>query len=205
MGYFSKAKSEECNQKTRSFCSTFGITIRRLAKCYAEVIAHVPQKVATKSSFRGKNTQKKKRFSKYFSKAKREEGNQEHWTVCNNFGIIILFEDTYSLKVGTLFSLKVATKVFLEVKIFLKLRFLEYFSKTYTAGCEQKSCNASDKFGINTIYFTSHHLQVNARVSLKATTAKHLKELKNFENINFQVTFLKQKRRSATRKSKFIW
>ena len=57
-GYFSKANTEECNQKTWSVCNTFDITIRRSAKCYAEVSAHIIQKVATKSSFRGKDTQK---------------------------------------------------------------------------------------------------------------------------------------------------
>ena len=66
LGYFSKAKTEECNQKTWSVCNTFDITIRRSAKCYAEVSAHVPQKIATKSSFRGKNTQKKLIFKVLF-------------------------------------------------------------------------------------------------------------------------------------------
>ena len=66
LGYFPKAKTEECNQKNWSVCNTFDITIRISAKCYAEVSAHVPQKVATKSSFRGKNTKKKLIFKVVF-------------------------------------------------------------------------------------------------------------------------------------------
>ena len=60
LGYFSKAKTEEFNQKTWRVCNILGITIRRSAQYYPEVSAHVPQKVATKSSFKGKNTQKNK-------------------------------------------------------------------------------------------------------------------------------------------------
>ena len=58
LGYFSKAKTEEFNQKTWSVCNILGTTIRRSAHYYPEVSAHVPQKLATKSSFKGKNTQK---------------------------------------------------------------------------------------------------------------------------------------------------
>ena len=44
---------------------------------------------------------------------------------------------TYFLELGTRFSLKVATKVFLDVKHLLKLRFLDYFSKAETEACYQ--------------------------------------------------------------------
>ena len=98
LGYFSKAKTEECNQKTWSVCKTFDITIHISAKCYAEVSAYVPQKVATKSSFRGKNT-KKNWFLKYFSKTKMEELVQKYWTVCNNLDIVILSEFANSLQI----------------------------------------------------------------------------------------------------------
>ena len=60
LGYFAKTKTEEFNQKTWSVCNIVGITIHRSAQYYPEVSAHVPQKVATKSSFKGKNTQKNK-------------------------------------------------------------------------------------------------------------------------------------------------
>ena len=58
LGYFSKAKTEEFNQKIWSVCNILGISIRRLAQYYPEVSAHVLQKAATKSSFKSKNTQK---------------------------------------------------------------------------------------------------------------------------------------------------
>ena len=58
LGYFSKAKAEEFNQKPWSVCNILAITIRRSAQYYPEVSARVPQKVATKNSFKGKNTQK---------------------------------------------------------------------------------------------------------------------------------------------------
>ena len=80
----------------------------------------------------------------------------------------------YFLEIGLHVSLKVATKVFLVVKILLKLRLLEYFSKAKTEECDQKSSSVSDKFGINTTCSTSYHLEVNAPVSLKAATAKPL-------------------------------
>ena len=80
----------------------------------------------------------------------------------------------YFFNIGPRLSLKVATKVFLVVKILLKLRFLEYFSKAKREECDQKSSSVSDKFGINTTCSTSYHLEVNAPVSLKATTAKPL-------------------------------
>ena len=55
-------------------------------------------------------------FWKYFSKAKTEECDQNHWSVDNKFGIIITCESTYFLEVSAYVSLEVATRVFLEVK-----------------------------------------------------------------------------------------
>ena len=49
---------EEWDQKTLSFCNIFGITICSSPAHYLEVSAHAPLKVATKSSFRGKNIPK---------------------------------------------------------------------------------------------------------------------------------------------------
>ena len=46
------------------------LTIRRSAQYYLEMSAHVPQKVATKSFFKGKNTQKKIDFKCTFLKEK---------------------------------------------------------------------------------------------------------------------------------------
>ena len=79
------------------------------------MIAHVLQKVEAKIL-------QKFRFLEYFLKAKREECDQKNWTVCNKFGIIIPCEATYSLEVGPGVSLKVATKVFLEVKKTIKIK-----------------------------------------------------------------------------------
>ena len=58
LGYFSKAKTEEFNQKTWSVCNILDITLRGSAQYYTEMSAHVPQKVAAKRSCKGKNTQK---------------------------------------------------------------------------------------------------------------------------------------------------
>ena len=53
---------EECNQKPSRVCNIFGITIRSSGTSYPEVSVHVLQKVATKSSFKGKNNPKIKIF-----------------------------------------------------------------------------------------------------------------------------------------------
>ena len=98
----------------------------------------------------------------------------KHWSVYNNFGIIIPCEATYSLEIGPRVSLKVATKFLLVVKILLKLRFLEYFSRAKKEECDHKSSSVPDKFGINTTCSTSYYLEVTAPVSLKAATAKPL-------------------------------
>ena len=45
-------------------------------------------------------------------------------------------EVTYSLEIGPRVSLKVATIDFFVVKILLKLRFFEYFSKAKTEECD---------------------------------------------------------------------
>ena len=114
---------------------------------------------------------KKLRFYEYFSKEKREKCDQKHWSVSNTFGINIPCEATYSLEIGFTES---SCQSFLVVKILLKLRFLEYFSKAKTEECYQKSSSVSDKFGTNTTCSISYHLEVNAPVSLKAATAKPL-------------------------------
>ena len=70
LDYFSKTKTEEFNQKIWSVYNILGITIRRSAQYYPEVSSHVPEKVATKSSFKGKNTQKNLDFKSTFLKQK---------------------------------------------------------------------------------------------------------------------------------------
>ena len=76
------------------------------------------------------------------------------------FSIIIPCEATYSVEVSARVSLKVATKVFLE----LKLRFLNYFSKAKTEKYDQKTRSAPDQIGIITTCSVSYHLEVNATV-----------------------------------------
>ena len=67
-------------------------------------------------------------------------------------------------------SLKVATKVFLEVKRLLKLKFLDHFSKAETEKCTQDDWSVSDKSGIVTTCSATYHLEVCAPISLKVAT-----------------------------------
>ena len=58
-------------------------------------------------------------FLEWSSKTKREECDQEHWTVCNKFGTYTPWETKYSLEVGSRVSLKVArAKQTLKTEIF---------------------------------------------------------------------------------------
>ena len=50
--------------------------------------------------------------------------------------MIIPYSATYFLEVVPRVSLKVATKVFLGIKKLLKLRFLDYISKTKMEKCD---------------------------------------------------------------------
>ena len=52
LGYFSEAKTEECNQKNKSVCNRFGIIIPCSATYFLEGGAHVSLKVATKVFWR---------------------------------------------------------------------------------------------------------------------------------------------------------
>ena len=56
LGCFSKAKTEECDQKVGNILDQFGINISCSAKYFLEVSAHVFLKVATGDSFRDKET-----------------------------------------------------------------------------------------------------------------------------------------------------
>ena len=58
LGYFSKAKMEECDLKSWIIFDQFGITIPCLATYFVEVGARLSLKVATKGSIRDKNTLK---------------------------------------------------------------------------------------------------------------------------------------------------
>ena len=52
LGYFSEAKTEECNQKNKSVCNRFGIIMPCSATYFLEGGAHVSLKVATKVFWR---------------------------------------------------------------------------------------------------------------------------------------------------------
>ena len=67
--YFSKAKTEQCDQKKLSLSDKFGMLISGLDTYFLEVSAHALLKVATETSFSGKksqNFQKQKRRSMTF-------------------------------------------------------------------------------------------------------------------------------------------
>ena len=106
---------EECDQKKSSLSDKFWMLLFGLDTYFLEVSAHPLLKVATKGSFKDKKSENLA-FLGYFSKAKREECNKKNWSVCNRFGIILPCSATYFLEGGVHVSLKVVTKVFLEVK-----------------------------------------------------------------------------------------
>ena len=53
LGYFSKVKTEECDEKNLGFSDKFGSSIPCSARYFLEVSAHVSLEVATKSYFMG--------------------------------------------------------------------------------------------------------------------------------------------------------
>ena len=65
---------------------------------------------------------------------------------------------------GARLSLKVATKVFLDIKKLLKLRFLDYFPIAKTEECDQEDLSVSDKFGIITPCLVTYDLQLGVPV-----------------------------------------
>ena len=91
---------------------------------FREVSAHTLLIVATKGSSGGKKS-KNSAFLGCFSKVKSEECNQQNWSVSIRFGIIIPCSATYILEVAALVSLKVASKVFLELKKTVKFYILD--------------------------------------------------------------------------------
>ena len=56
------------------------------------------------------------------------------------------------------------------VKVLLKLRFLDYFSKAKTENCDQEDWSVCDRFGIITPCSATYHLVVSGPVSLNLTT-----------------------------------
>ena len=68
--YFTKAKTEQCNQKDLFVFNKFGISIHCSATYFLRVGASVSLKVATKVSFRGTKIQKFSIFRAFFRKQK---------------------------------------------------------------------------------------------------------------------------------------
>ena len=69
--YYSKAKTEECNQNNLCFSDDFGRFIPWTTTYFLEVSARVSAKVATNGSFRGKRTSKNRIFEAIIRKQKR--------------------------------------------------------------------------------------------------------------------------------------
>ena len=117
----------------------------------------------------------------------------------NKFSIIIPCEATYSLEVSARVSLKMATRVFSE----LKFRFLNYFSKAKTEKYDQKTRSAPDQIGIITTCSVSYHLEVNATVHWKQPP-KPLYKVKKLRKVRFSRCFSKAKTDECYQK-KLTW
>ena len=104
------------------------------------------------------------------------------------------------MEVGTRVSLKVATKVFFRSKNTLKIEILRLIFWGRNGGGGLEDWDVYDKFGIITPSPAKYHVEVSAPFSMKAVTKACLRGKNSSENLDFQATFLKQKRRSATKK-----
>ena len=166
---------------------------------FLEVGARVLLEVATKIFIRGKKLWKF-RFLSCFSKCKREECDQKVWDVFDQFDITIPCSDTYFLEVDARVSLKVVTKGSIRGKKTLKIQIFRLFSNVKTEDCDQKFWNIFDQFAITIPCSDTCFLEVGARLSLKVATKGSIRGKKNSENLEMKITFLKQKRRSPTKK-----
>ena len=104
--------------------------------------------------------------------------------------------DTYFLQVSAHVSLKVATKDYFRYQEKMKFNFLVCFSKAKTEVCHQKILNVFNQFGTFNYIFSGSR---SARF-IESSHQMSLLEVKNYENLDFYVVFLKQKGRSATKK-----
>ena len=105
--------------------------------------------------------------------------------------------DTFFLEVTANVSLKVATQGYFKGKKLWKFRFLGCFTKAK----RKEYWSSSEKFGITKPFSATCFPQVGVRVSLKAAT-KGCK--KNCKILDFTFFSVKPKRRSATKKLKFL-
>ena len=79
LDYFSKAKTETCDQKTCRISDKFEINTTCSTSYHLEVNAPVSLEAVTKASLRGKKTLKTQ-ISDYLSKTKTEECDQKNWS-----------------------------------------------------------------------------------------------------------------------------
>ena len=171
---FSKAKTEECDQRTLFFSDKLAMLMPCSNTYFLEVSAHVSLKVATKDYFRCKNS---KDLALLFlsSKLKTWECDQKGWSVFDQFAIIISSSATNFLETDARVSLKVATKGPLRGKKLWKYIFLGCFSKVKTEECDTKRLKFFYQFGITISCLVTYFLEVGARVSLKVATKGSLK------------------------------
>ena len=198
LGCFSKSNTEECGQKVWNIFEQIAVGKPCSTTYFLEVGARVSLKLATKGFLRGKNTLKIYLF-RLFSKAKTEECDQKVSNVFDQFDIAKPFSTTHFLEVGARISLKLAIKGFLRGKKLWKFTFSGCFSKAKTEECNQKVWDVFDQIGVGKPCSTTYFLEVGVCVSLKLATKGFLRAKKT-ENWALQVVFLKQKRRSATKK-----
>ena len=196
MGYFSKTKTKECDQKNWSFSNDFGMLIatsgtnkhlvgvwklQTSETYFQEVSAHILLKVATTNSFRDKKSMKI--YLGHLSKAKTKECDQTDQSFCDKIGMLLALPDAFFLEVSAHVALKVATKDYFRHK--QTMSFLGCFSKEKKEECDQKKQSFSDKFGILMAGSDIYFLEVSARISLKVTTKDYSRDKKNYANLAF--------------------
>ena len=123
LAYFSKSKTEKCDQKTLFFFDKPSMLIPCWNIYFLEVSGHVTLKTASKDYFRRKKVQQFSIVIAFFW-AKTEECDQKDWAAFDHFGIIIPIitcSPTQFLEVGARVSMKVATKGSLRGKKTLKI------------------------------------------------------------------------------------
>ena len=117
---------------------------------------------------------------------------QNNLSLSDKFGTCIPCSASFFLEVFACVSLKRSTKVFFRGKKLLKLRFLDYFSKTEMEECDQEDWNFSNKnwsdcnkFGMIIYSSAPYFLEVDVRFSLKVVIKASYRGKKSSENLNF--------------------
>ena len=156
-------------------------------------------------SLNGKKTCEKLDFTVVFLKQKRWNVSKKLEVSLLNLECPCLVQIYVCRKCVQTFPWKYQPNVILEIKKLWKFRFLGCFSKAKTDECYQRNCSSSDKFGITIRCSATYFLEAGVRVSLKAATKGSLGGKKKSENLDFTVVFLKQKRRSVSKKYRSLF